>query len=136
MQLSCPRCGTREIRESHRHTVSEVLRSFVGIYMLRCRRCRHRWKTSVWASRAWRYARCPRCYRQELTTWNQQYYRPTAWIQLLLRIGASPYRCASCRCNFASFRPCKERFSWRHTTRMEAVGSEETEETQREASNG
>jgi hypothetical protein len=32
-------------------------------------------------------------------------------------MGAIPYRCAACRCNFASFRPCKERFSWRHETK-------------------
>jgi hypothetical protein len=30
-----------------------------------------------------------------------------------LRLGATPYRCDFCRCNFASFRACKERYSWR-----------------------
>src|SRR5271154_3400432 len=119
MQLSCPKCGTREARVSHRRTVWEMLRSLVGIYPLRCRRCRHRWETSVWAEGAWRYARCPRCYRQELPTWSVQYYRPPRWIMMLLHLGATPYRCAACRCNFASFRRCKERFSWRHTVRVE-----------------
>lgn len=34
-------------------------------------------------------------------------------MKFMLRLGATPYRCAPCRCNFASFRPCKERYSWR-----------------------
>ncbi len=104
---------------SHRRTVGEVLRSLAGIYPLRCRRCRHRWETSAWAKGAWKYAHCPRCYRQELTTWSEQYYHPPRWTRFLLRVGATPYRCAACRCNFASFRQCKERLSWRHKTRVE-----------------
>jgi hypothetical protein len=113
MQLACPQCGTRDARVSHRQSLGEILKSIVGIYPLRCRRCRTRWETSVWAGGAWKYARCPRCYRQELTTWSEQYYHPPALTRLMLRTGATPYRCAACRCNFASFRPCKERFSWR-----------------------
>jgi hypothetical protein len=121
MQLSCAKCGSREARVSHRRGVSEVLRGLVGIYPLRCRRCGNRWETSVWAEGAWKYARCPRCYRQELTTWSEQYYNPPRWITTLLRLGATPYRCAACRCNFASFKRCKERFTWRHTTRVETT---------------
>jgi len=124
MQLNCPKCGTREVRLSHRQTFGELMRGLVGIYPLRCRRCRHRWETSVWANGAWKYARCPRCYRQELATWSEQYYRPPRWTGFLLRIGATPYRCAACRCNFASFRPCRERFAWRHQTRVEADAAE------------
>jgi len=37
----------------------------------------------------------------------------------MLQAGATPYRCAACRCNFASFRGCKEKFAWRHKTRIE-----------------
>ncbi len=78
----------------------------------------------MWFSGAWKYARCPRCYRQELTTWSEQYYHPPSWTKFLLRMGATPYRCAACRCNFASFRKCKERFSWRHKTRVDPPGTE------------
>jgi hypothetical protein len=120
MQLACPKCGTREVRVSHQRGIGEYLKSLFGIYHLRCRRCHDRWRTSVWAGAAWRYARCPRCYRQELSTWSESYYRPPQWTSMLLRLGATPYRCAACRCNFASFRPCKEKFSWRGT------GSENT----------
>src|SRR2546430_14191521 len=132
MQLACPSCGTREVRVSHRSGLLEGFKGLVGVYPLRCRRCRHRWLTSAWAAGAWRFARCPRCYRQELTTWSEQYYRPGRWIVFLLRMGAIPYRCAACRCNFASFKPCKEKFSWRHETKVERTAhrAEETEITE------
>ena len=121
MQLSCPNCGTREIRHSHFQSLGDLLREFIGVHPLRCRRCNHRWTTSVWAGSAWKYARCPKCFRQDLTTWSLQYYRPPRWTLFLLRLGATPYRCAACRCNFASFRRCRERFAWRHKTRVEAA---------------
>jgi hypothetical protein len=117
MQLACPSCGSRDARVSHRRGIGERLRGLFGIYPLRCRRCDARWETSTWASMAFRFARCPRCYRQELTTWSEQYYHPPTWIVFKLRMGATPYRCAACRCNFASFKPCKEKFAWRHKDR-------------------
>ncbi|HEV2202137.1 MAG TPA: hypothetical protein VGR73_20140 [Bryobacteraceae bacterium] len=117
MQLSCPKCGAREARISHRRTVGEYLRGLVGIYPLRCRRCNKRWETSVWHEGDWRYARCPRCYRQQLTTWSEHYYNAPTWTIFQLRLGATPYRCAACRCNFVSFKKCKERFTWRHQDR-------------------
>lgn len=49
----------------------------------------------------------------ELSTWSEQFYIPPLGTRLYLRLGATPYRCDFCRCNFASFRRCKERFSWR-----------------------
>jgi hypothetical protein len=101
------------VRVSHHRGIGEYFKSFFGIYHLRCRRCHNRWRASVWVGAAWRYARCPRCYRQELSTWSEAYYRPPQWTAMLLRLGATPYRCGPCRCNFASFRPCKEKFSWR-----------------------
>src|ERR1700719_1234427 len=130
MQLTCPQCGTREVRISQRRSFGELFRGWIGIYPLRCRRCSYRWETSVWADSAWKYARCPRCYRQELTTWSEQYYHPPRWTLMLLRLGATPYRCAACRCNFASFRKCRERFTWRHQTHAETtpLGSKPAEE--------
>src|SRR5712692_4504641 len=129
MQLTCPKCGTREVRVSHRLGILEQIKGLVGIYPLRCRRCRHRWSTSAWAEGAWRFARCPRCYRQELTTWSEQYYHSARLTVMLLRMGAIPYRCAACRCNFASFTPCKERFSWRHEDKVAKPAAEPAEIT-------
>jgi hypothetical protein len=60
-----------------------------------------------------------------LTTWSEEYYHPPTSIRLKLRAGATPYRCAACRCNFASFLKCKEKFSWRHKTRIEVGAGRE-----------
>ena len=118
MQLACPSCGTREIRVAARQGFSELVKGVFGAYPLRCRRCRTRWLTSVWEGGAWKFARCPRCYRQDLTTWSEQYYNPPKSTLMLLRMGAAPYRCAACRCNFASFKSCKEKFAWKHETKI------------------
>src|SRR5580700_8029628 len=88
-----------------------------------------RWETSVLSAGAWKFARCPRCYRQELTTWSVHYYHPPRWTILLLKLGATPYRCASCRCNFASFRPCKEKYSWRKNAPGPGVGTAPSQAT-------
>jgi len=117
MQLACPNCGSRDARVSHRRGLGEWLRGCYGACPLRCRRCQTRWVTSVWDSAAWKYARCPKCYRQDLTTWSEHYYNAPRSITIKLRLGATPYRCAACRCNFASFKKCKEKFSWRHQER-------------------
>jgi hypothetical protein len=117
MQLACPQCGSRDARVAHRQGLIELLQGLFGIYPLRCRRCRMRWTTSTWESAAWKYARCPKCYRQELSTWSERHYTPNRWTAIQLRLGATPYRCAACRCNFSSFRKCKEKFTWRHQER-------------------
>ena len=73
--------------------------------------------TATWGSVTWKYARCPKCYRQELSTWSEHHYAAPLWTAIQLRLGAAPYRCAACRCNFASFKKCKEKFAWRHRER-------------------
>jgi hypothetical protein len=120
MQLACPSCGTRDARTSHAQGLVEFLKGLVGVSNLRCRRCNHRWQTSVWANGSWKYARCPRCYRQELTKWAAHYYSPPRWTRILLGLGASPLRCPACRCNFASFKLQRGNFAWRHQIRVEA----------------
>ena len=117
MQLECPKCGSRDARVAHCRSLGEWFKGIVGIYPLRCRRCKTRWATSTWEAAAWKFARCPKCYRQELSTWSEQHYSPPRWTLLRLRLGATPYRCAACRCNFASFKKCKEKFAWRHQER-------------------
>ena len=126
MKLACPKCGSRDARVASRRRLSEWIKGLFGIYPLRCRVCNSRWETSMWEERAWKYARCPRCYRQELTTWTTVYYHPPASLSLKISLGAKPYRCAACRCNFASFRPRRYKFEWRHQTHQEpnpAIGS-------------
>jgi len=130
MQLACPNCGTREVKVSGHRGMGEILKSLLGIYNLRCRRCRTRWETSAWADGAWKYARCPRCYRQELTTWSLQYYNPPSSTMLMLNLGAKRYRCAACRCNFASFKPCRDKTIWRRREPGSGAGPQETKATE------
>lgn len=117
MQLACPQCASRDARVSRRTGLGEWVKGLFGIYPLRCRRCKTRWTTSSWESTAWKYARCPKCYRQELSTWSTRHYMPPLWTRIQLRLGATPYRCGACRCNFASFKKCKEKLAWRHQER-------------------
>ena len=117
MQLACPACGTRDVRISRPHGLVQYLKSFVGLAALRCRHCNTRWETSFWSDGSWKYAHCPRCYRQELTKWTAHYYRPPGWTRFLLRLGATPLRCPACRCNFATFKPQRGVFYWRHKVR-------------------
>jgi len=94
-------------------SVSEKLRTVFGKMPVRCRRCSVRFESAIWKPSMARYAKCPRCYRTELSRWDVEKYAVPTSVQLKLNLGASPYRCEHCRCNFASFKPCHERFSWR-----------------------
>lgn len=117
MQLNCPKCGSRDTRVPTRRTFGQLIKTLFGVYPLRCRLCQTRWETSMWADGAWKYAHCPRCYRQDLTTWSTQYYSPPSSVAFKLSLGAKQLRCAACRYNFASFRPWREKFEWRHQVR-------------------
>jgi len=109
----CPQCGSKQLRISKVRGFRQRLRGIIGILPFRCKQCEHGFESAIWNLSKIRYARCPKCLRMELTTWSEQYYNPPRMTLLKLRLGATPYRCDSCRCNFASFRACKERFSWR-----------------------
>jgi hypothetical protein len=108
VQLTCPKCGSRDARVARRKQFAEWLRGLVGVFPLRCRRCQTRWETSMWEAGAWRYARCPRCYRQDLTTWSDQFYNAPGPVRLKLGLGAKRYRCGACRYNFAGFKKRKQ----------------------------
>lgn len=113
IEISCPNCGTRDVRTAQPRNLREKMLEWIGHYQLRCKRCETRFSGDIWRPSLIRYARCPKCYRTELSTWSTQYYNPSSWTLFKLRVGATPYRCEYCRCNFASFRACKERFLWR-----------------------
>lgn len=113
MVKSCPDCGCRELRLSHRRGVGEHLRGLIGYYPVRCAKCKQRFEVSIWSSRLLKYAHCPKCLRTDLSRWELDHYFVPFWTSFKLKLGAQPYRCETCRCNFASFRPRGERFSWR-----------------------
>jgi DNA-directed RNA polymerase subunit RPC12/RpoP len=110
MPLACPECGSRDLRYSRLRSLGERVWSWFGIRPLRCRACHRRFIERTWRLSTVRYARCPRCWRMDLSRWSRNDYRTTFFTDLLLHLGANPYRCAYCRLNFVSFRKRKERY--------------------------
>lgn len=108
VHVCCPGCGSSNVRLARRQNAIEFVEEWVGVYALRCRDCSLRFQKRVWSLQSLMWAKCPRCYRTELTYWSEQYYRAGAWSRFLLGIGANPARCDFCRCNFVSFRPVKK----------------------------
>jgi hypothetical protein len=123
MTKRCPECGSRDLKLSHRRGLGELLRGFFGYYAVRCSDCRYRFEISVWSRKLIRYAHCPKCLRMDLTRWNLEHYIVPFWTKFKLNLGAQPFRCETCRCNFASFRPRGERFSWRKQRERGLLGA-------------
>lgn len=105
--LHCPSCGSYNLRYARLRTRSERFWRWLGIRPLRCRDCRLRFVARTLRPEEARYARCPRCWRMDLSRWSLEDYRPSAFSRLLLRLGANRWRCEYCRHNFVSFRPRK-----------------------------
>jgi hypothetical protein len=113
LTIYCPECNSRNLRSSLSRTLGESLMKAFGVYPLRCRDCDSRFTHQIWDPKNAIYARCPRCYRLDLSAWSLEYYRaPTRWV-FYLKIGANAHRCEYCRHNFVSFRPCKVKFAGR-----------------------
>lgn len=81
-----------------------------GEFPARCDDCSARFEVAGGGPGAVRYAHCPRCLRQDLSTWDPKHYRANSWMQLQLLVGANRWRCEVCRCNFVSLRPRKEKY--------------------------
>ncbi len=81
----------------------EELRSIVGFCHVRCRDCGHRHRKALLWLDGLTHARCPKCYRSELTDWDEPYYFPPGYVRALLHIGGKAHRCRACRVNFVSF---------------------------------
>jgi hypothetical protein len=61
----------------------------------------------------------------DLNGWSVTSYKPPFWMQWLIALGASRYRCEYCRINFVSFRDRKEAFTFsRWKKRAERVAEE------------
>jgi hypothetical protein len=105
LTITCPLCGSANLRYAHVRGFGERMLSLGGIRPLRCRNCRHRFAARTWSLAAALYARCPRCWRTDLARWSEQYSEVSLWTRLAMRLGAHRFRCEYCRVNFASFRP-------------------------------
>lgn len=132
MSLLCPNCKSRNLRYARVRSLAERLWTYAGIRPLRCRDCRTRFIERTWRLSAVKYARCPRCWREDLTRWSVEDYYPPTGTRVLLALGASPYRCAYCRVNFVSFR--KRKMKYVRTRREPApVAATEPEPAQQKA---
>jgi len=141
MTLACPKCGSRNLRYAHLRGSSERFWSLFGIRPLRCRSCYCRFIERTWHVASMRFARCPRCWRMDLSRWSKNDYHITFLTNLLLKLGGNPYRCAYCRVNFVSFRKRKERYDPQHRKerrrrggKAEPVQREETQEPEPDSS--
>jgi hypothetical protein len=117
MPIACPNCGSRNLRYSRFRHFTERLWVWLGIRPLRCRDCRYRFVDRTWRFSHWRYARCPHCWRMDLSLWNEKGAHIGWFSAWRLKLGAKPFRCEYCRLNFVSFRGRHERFSFRRWER-------------------
>ena len=107
MKLSsfcCSRCGSRRVRRSQRNSFAEHLRTLLGQYPIRCDECGARSLVDILMPSKLLVAKCPLCLEMHLSTWDVTHYRIPSWKRLLLKLGASRYRCNACRYNFVSFK--------------------------------
>ena len=113
MPVSCPKCGSRNLRFSRSRSASERMGKWVGVRPLRCRDCRTRFVDRIWRFSDLAYARCPKCWRMDLSRRGEKDFgaAPT-YMALAMKLGAYAYRCEYCRYNFLSLRPRRERFSF------------------------
>lgn len=127
MFVNCPNCGSKHVRHSKYQGLGERIGAFFGRHPLRCKDCQHRFVSRVFRIRDAVYARCPRCYRMDLSSWSEEHYSPR-WVTLMkMRFGAKRLRCEYCRFNWAGFKPVKERYVSRSARRaQEAVREEQT----------
>ncbi|MCX6591178.1 MAG: hypothetical protein NTZ56_06610 [Acidobacteria bacterium] len=110
MHLECPHCGAHDPRVPSQRSAGERLASLFGLEHVQCRACRRRYWSSLWLLREIAYAHCPYCYRSmDLTTWSEKYVQPRTSQKWAMALGAKRVRCASCRCNFVSFRRVRSR---------------------------
>lgn len=113
MNVVCPKCGSKQLRPSKLQGLGEYFGYAVGLYMVRCKDCQHRFQSRVWSLSEWFWARCPRCYRQDLSTWSEKYYIAGFWTEVKIALGGKRLRCEGCRVNFASFRRARYKYQRR-----------------------
>lgn len=98
------------LRSTSQRGFSALVQELLGTYAFRCQACGHSFQHSVFSLSTVRYAKCPRCFRMDLTTWSESYYRPSFGMRLQMLFGAKRVRCEACRCNFVSFRKRKDTY--------------------------
>lgn len=128
----CPVCDSHTVKAARPRGFRERLLTLFGYQAAHCLACHHYFlalPTGGWGNVT--YARCPRCLRMDLSTWDPKYYRTSRWSALKLWFGASRWRCEPCRHNFVSFRPRREKYVRPGATPPNPETVESLAETQR-----
>jgi len=103
--VTCDYCGSAHLRRSRRQSKAELLKMAIGTYPFRCLDCSGRFSVNVLLLSRLAFAKCPKCLGLDLTNWPRKGYHISLAKKVMLTFGARRYRCATCRCNFVSFRP-------------------------------
>ena len=106
----CPSCGSTRVHVGRVRSLSDYLRLLRGSFPARCGECSARFTVHGPGFSSAFYARCPRCLRQDLTTWDLRHYHAALSMRIQIALGANRWRCEACRCNFVSFRGRKEKY--------------------------
>ena len=113
LTIRCPSCNSRDVRASLPQTFGEHIVRLFGYMQIRCKDCDRRFTSSIWDLPNIFYAKCPRCYRLDLSTWTTHYYHAPARWHFYMKLGARRRRCEYCRHNFLSWRPAKLKYKRR-----------------------
>lgn len=108
--VNCPECDSSRVRSVPVHGFRENLLALAGFYSFRCSDCYHKFLANPLGVANAGYAKCPRCLRMDLSTWDPKYYKKSTWMDLKAWFGAHRWRCEPCRNNFMSWRPRKQKY--------------------------
>jgi DNA-directed RNA polymerase subunit RPC12/RpoP len=125
--IECPKCGSRYLRPSQSRLNSDEKGWFKA--PMRCLDCNNRFVASTLELSQFRFARCPKCHRMDLSTWSGQHFEPSFWGSVKLSFGGGRWRCEYCRLNFVSLRKRKEVFSFRRWERFQPRAEAMAKET-------
>jgi predicted Zn-ribbon and HTH transcriptional regulator len=109
MVRGCPGCGSKNLRPSLAENAWEAVKAVLGFGPVRCRDCDLRFsEAKLWVP-GLHYAKCPKCFREDLHDWSEKYFYPPWYRSMLVYLGAKKHRCPKCRYNFVSYFPRKGR---------------------------
>lgn len=120
--IECPECGSSRVKTVGMGGFRDFVLLLSGAYRFRCSHCTAKFYHRPLGPKSVTWAKCPKCLRLDLSSWDIRMYRAPFRVRLKLWLGAHPWRCERCRHNFASFRARKERYV------RPAVSEEVTEE--------
>lgn len=108
--VECPECGSSAVRSERMRGFKEKCLALFGFYAFSCTNCYARFLERPMQLTSVVYAKCPRCLRMDLTTWDLKYYRVGSWMEFKIWLGAHRWRCEPCRKNFVSWRSRKLKY--------------------------